>query len=65
MGYYAGWGDRRACGTNVAPNQIKWDGFTHVNFAFATISQNLEIRKWCLVPWKLDPSLLGLTFKTI
>ncbi|KAF5360156.1 hypothetical protein D9758_011368 [Tetrapyrgos nigripes] len=44
MGYYAGWGDRRACGTNVAPNQINWDGFTHVNFAFGSISQGLEIQ---------------------
>ncbi|KAJ7921866.1 hypothetical protein B0H13DRAFT_1502760, partial [Mycena leptocephala] len=39
IGYYAGWGNRRACGTNVAPNQINWSGFTGAHFAFATISQ--------------------------
>ncbi|KAJ7241098.1 glycoside hydrolase superfamily [Mycena rebaudengoi] len=44
IGYYAGWGDRRACGTNVAPGQIDWTGFTGAHFAFATISQALQIQ---------------------
>ncbi|KAF9048363.1 glycoside hydrolase [Hymenopellis radicata] len=44
IGYYAGWGDRRACGTNVAPDEIDWSGFTGAHFAFATISQGLEIQ---------------------
>ncbi|KAF7339160.1 Glycoside hydrolase [Mycena venus] len=44
IGYYAGWGNRRACGTNVAPNQINWSGFTGAHFAFATISQGLQIQ---------------------
>ncbi|KAL0952377.1 hypothetical protein HGRIS_006654 [Hohenbuehelia grisea] len=44
IGYYAGWGDRRACGTNVAPEQIDWTGFTGVHFAFATISQSMQIQ---------------------
>ncbi|KAK7461770.1 hypothetical protein VKT23_008201 [Stygiomarasmius scandens] len=43
IGYYAGWGNRRACGTNVAPNQLDLSPYTHVNFAFATISQSLQI----------------------
>ncbi|KAJ7121425.1 hypothetical protein C8R44DRAFT_853060 [Mycena epipterygia] len=44
IGYYAGWGDRRACGTNVAPDETNWAGFTGAHFAFATISQGLEIQ---------------------
>ncbi|KAJ7630437.1 hypothetical protein FB45DRAFT_915498 [Roridomyces roridus] len=44
IGYYAGWGDYRSCGVNVAPDQINWDGFTGAHYAFATISQDLKIQ---------------------
>lgn len=43
LGYYAGWGDRRSCGTNVAPDELDLSGYTHVTFAFATFSQSLTI----------------------
>ena len=45
IGYYAGFGDRRTCGVNVTPDQVDWSGFTGAHFAFATISQALQIRK--------------------
>lgn len=44
IGYYAGWGDRRTCGVNIAPSDIDWTGFTGAHFAFATISQGLALR---------------------
>ncbi|KAK7041727.1 hypothetical protein VNI00_009016 [Paramarasmius palmivorus] len=44
IAYYAGWGNRRTCGTNVAPADVNWEGFTDVKFAFATISQGMEIQ---------------------
>jgi GH18 family chitinase len=48
IGYYAGWGDRRKpCPwSNVSPSQIDWTGYTHAHFAFATITQKLEIRQF-------------------
>lgn len=45
IGYYAGFGDRRSCGTNITPDQVDWTGFTGAHFAFATITQDLQIRK--------------------
>lgn len=46
IGYYAGWGNRRVnCSdSNVSPDQIDFTGYTHAQFAFATISQALTIR---------------------
>ncbi|KAF9490944.1 glycoside hydrolase [Pleurotus eryngii] len=44
VAYYAGFGDRRPCGTNVAPDDIDWSPYTHVHFAFATITQDLQIQ---------------------
>ncbi|KAJ7643626.1 glycoside hydrolase superfamily, partial [Roridomyces roridus] len=44
IGYYAGWGDYRSCGVNVAPDQINWENFTGAHYAFATISQDLKIQ---------------------
>ncbi|KAF7344038.1 Glycoside hydrolase family 18 protein [Mycena venus] len=44
IGYYAGWGNRRAC-TKVAPHEVDWTGFTGAIFAFATISEGMEIQQ--------------------
>jgi hypothetical protein len=46
IGYYAGWGNRRVnCSdSDVSPDQIDFTGYTHAQFAFATISQALTIR---------------------
>ncbi|KLO05526.1 hypothetical protein SCHPADRAFT_946835 [Schizopora paradoxa] len=44
IGYYAGFGDRRSCGTNITPDQVDWTGFTGAHFAFATITQDLQIQ---------------------
>jgi hypothetical protein len=55
IGYYAGWGDRRPCGTNVAPHGIAWTGFTAAHFAFATISQGSQIRELFLNSFYGEP----------
>ncbi|KAF7430147.1 hypothetical protein PC9H_005847 [Pleurotus ostreatus] len=44
VAYYAGFGDRRPCGINIAPDDIDWTPYTHVHFAFATITQGLQIQ---------------------
>ncbi|KAF4564090.1 hypothetical protein EYR36_003341 [Pleurotus pulmonarius] len=44
VAYYAGFGDRRPCGINIAPDDIDWSPYTHVHFAFATITQGLQIQ---------------------
>ncbi|KAJ7879366.1 glycoside hydrolase superfamily [Mycena leptocephala] len=45
IGYYEGWANNRVAGCNpVSPEQLDLTGFTHVHYAFATISQSFQIQ---------------------
>ncbi|KAJ8701201.1 hypothetical protein PTI98_000015 [Pleurotus ostreatus] len=58
VAYYAGFGDRRPCGINIAPDDIDWTPYTHVHFAFATITQGLQIPQYLLELDDADVPLL-------